>query len=211
MVWACTACTYRNLNDAAKSCHVCATARVLSAANEQSTDNLTNGQGRSGASDTATIGNKKRKAEGQLTLFGDVVTATKANEKKLKSEAILGKGRKGSSNIQLTTSNAPSVNANTGESRVHSVKQSLASVKGVATFTYGPISNDPYAIRHTRSLEILKSVFKIEKLRNQQPKAIKNSLQGKSQVVVMVRAQNSSRRTLYFISPQRLTLLTFNF
>jgi ABC-type molybdenum transport system ATPase subunit/photorepair protein PhrA len=173
MGWACQACTYHNLNDGAKSCHVCSTARAFPAANEQSTIDLTNGRGK--ASDMATISHKKRKAGGQLTMFGDAVTATTAKGKKQK----------------VATSNAYMSNSKPAASEARSVQQSLASgISGVANLTYGPISNDPFPIRETRSREILKSVFKIDKLRNQQPRAIENALHGKSQVVVMVRSCN---------------------
>lgn len=184
MVWNCQACTFRNINDGSKSCITCGTTRSKE---KEATIDLT--AGKDNADDVAkNTSGKKRPAStgGQRTLFGGMVADSKSEKhpgttskaaKKIRpsyntTEAVFEQRNKKSG----PTPQPPGCSAPTARQSTM-VENSMAG--------YRPISKDSYPALKKRSADVLKEVFGIEKLRNQQPKAVQCFLQGKSSIVVM--------------------------
>ncbi|CAB9509854.1 Probable Werner syndrome ATP-dependent helicase homolog 1 [Seminavis robusta] len=165
MGWNCEACSYRNVNDTAGSCFICETTREKKAKAKSSGNVAIVGKASSNAacSDNA----KKRKTGSQTTLSGNLV-----DEK--------ASAAKASKKPRAAISNAAKMPASSTTTKV----QTTLSL-GLVPSGYGPISSDSYTDKATRCRKVLRDVFKIEKLRNQQPRAVECALKGHSQIIVM--------------------------
>ena len=182
MGWSCSGCTYRNHNDSAKACFTCGTARP--AGKETPSIDLTDSDEdcKISAETTTTKteakhpATKKRDGGSQRPLLGgwlaDESKISKPSKKRAKTATTAAEPVPSSQKLAVQTT-------------IITVQSSSA--------TYKPLSNEPYAVKYARSLKILKETFNIDKLRNQQPKAIECALKRQSQIVVMATGGGKSK------------------
>lgn len=172
MGWSCSVCTFRNVNNSSKSCITCGTARGKLETNNaiDLTTQEENGE--------KLAAEKKKSGTGtQRTLFGGVVVKednnNKATEKsnKKKTDKTTTSNNNDKQSVESSSSALPANNNKNNNN---------------AVATYRPLlSSEPYSVLAQRSRDVMKDVFGIAKLRNQQPKAVECALKGQNQLVVM--------------------------
>lgn len=168
MGWSCHACTFRNMNDVSKECITCGTKRPKPVKKEDSIDLTREDDGDNSLSKKRSVSEEPH----QRTLFGGLVGgANDSNETKAASKRAKTVGN------DATTTGPSSKTTQQSTLTLNSNNKSAAS--------YRKLSEDTFAVRKTRCKEVLKDVFHINKLRNQQPKAVECALKGKSQIIVM--------------------------
>jgi len=174
MGWSCTICTYNNQNNGAKKCFTCDSDRTFPPAAEASQKNDKSDSIELTPDDDEPTDTKKRSAgESQRTLFGEVAKSSSATSSLLSMEP---------SKKKVKTSNKDSVSS--------SLPQSTLPINSAS---YKRIPNETFESRAKRCREIMKDVFGVPKLRNQQPKAVEGALKGQSQIVVMATGGGKSK------------------